>query len=84
MSNNVYSPSFKLVYVIHNSMFRILVVFFSQFEVLLPRYGQKCLFVGFENGCTVFVVLFLNIGGYFVSIRATISKIQTKKFNNVP
>ena len=51
---------------------------------MLPRYRRKCLFAGFDIGFTAFAVLILNIGGYFVSIRATISKIQTKKFIYVP
>ena len=65
------------VYDISSSIFRSLKVILGQFEAWLPRCRRKPLFAGCEIG---FKVLFLNIGGYFSSIRGMVSKTQAKIF----
>ena len=47
-------------------------------EVPLPRYGRKHIFSGFETNFMAFVVLFLALWNFFVSIRGTVAKIRVK------
>ena len=48
-------------YSIWRSIFITLEVVLRRSDVTLPRYGQKCLFAGFEIAFMIFAVLFLEL-----------------------
>ena len=52
-------------YGIRHSIYSTFEVFLFRWEVMLPRYVQKRVYVGFETGFTAFAVLFLALWRLF-------------------